>query len=101
MAQEVIDQVRVAAEGKKVMVTLDSGHHAAHVIKEMEAYCPMVSVGSYCIVEVSLFCNIFLCACPLNCLKSCPLFGLWCSSGHKDVPMALYGAPSGCQIVSY
>ena len=52
MAQEVIDQVQGVAEGKKVMVTLDSGHHAAHVILEMEAYCPMVSVGSYCIVEV-------------------------------------------------
>jgi cephalosporin hydroxylase len=34
-----------------VLVLLDSHHAAAHVLTEMEAYCPLVSVGSFCIVE--------------------------------------------------
>ncbi len=36
----------------QVMVLLDSGHNKAHVLDEMEAYCPLVTVNSYCIVEV-------------------------------------------------
>ena len=67
MAQEVIDQVRAVAEGKNVMVTLDSGHHAAHVILEMEVYCLMVSVGSYCIVEVRDFISA-LSSPPAHCI---------------------------------
>jgi cephalosporin hydroxylase len=51
----ILEQVKAAAAGKdKVLVTLDSGHDATHVSKEMELYCPLVSVGSYCIVEVCL-----------------------------------------------
>ena len=37
--------------GQKVMVLLDSHHSEVHVFAEMEYYCPMVSVGCYCIVE--------------------------------------------------
>lgn len=49
----VVTQVNATAKGKKVvMVTLDSGHNALHVAREMEAYCPLVTVGAYCIVEV-------------------------------------------------
>ena len=49
----MLAQVKAASAGKaKVLVTLDSGHDAQHVAKEMEAYCPLVTVGSYCIVEV-------------------------------------------------
>ena len=55
MALDIVDQVRAASEGKKVMVTLDSSHSAHHVADEMEVYCLMVSVGSYCIVEVRDF----------------------------------------------
>jgi cephalosporin hydroxylase len=33
--------------GDKVMIILDSSHAKAHVIKELEAYAPMVSPGSY------------------------------------------------------
>ena len=49
----VVAQVNATAKGKQVvMVTLDSGHNAIHVAREMEAYCPLVTVGAYCIVEV-------------------------------------------------
>jgi cephalosporin hydroxylase len=33
--------------GDKVMVILDSNHTKAHVAKELEAYAPLVSLGSY------------------------------------------------------
>lgn len=35
----------------KVMVTLDSNHDGAHVYKELEAYGPMVTIGSFLVVE--------------------------------------------------
>ena len=46
----VVDQVRAAAQGKRVLVVLDSNHSHAHVLAELEAYAPLVSVGSYCVV---------------------------------------------------
>jgi len=33
------------------LVILDSDHSKAHVLQEMELYAPMISVGSYLIVE--------------------------------------------------
>jgi cephalosporin hydroxylase len=35
----------------RVLVVLDSHHTAAHVLAEMEAYCGLVSAGSFCIVQ--------------------------------------------------
>lgn len=35
------------APGERVLVTLDSAHDKAHVLAELEAYAPLVSVGSY------------------------------------------------------
>ncbi len=46
----VLDQVRSQAMGKKVLVVLDSNHTHAHVLAELQAYAPLVSVGSYCVV---------------------------------------------------
>jgi cephalosporin hydroxylase len=47
----VVEQVGEAAAGRqRVLVCLDSNHTHAHVLAELEAYAPMTSVGSYCVV---------------------------------------------------
>ncbi len=48
---KIISQVySIAEQYKRVMVSLDSNHSHDHVIAELEAYAPLVSPGSYCIV---------------------------------------------------
>ena len=50
-APETIEQVKAKAAGKqRVLVCLDSNHTHDHVLAELEAYAPLTSVGSYCIV---------------------------------------------------
>ncbi|WDY59468.1 cephalosporin hydroxylase family protein [Pseudomonas sp. PSKL.D1] len=46
----VVEQVRGLAEGKKVMVVLDSNHTHEHVLAELRAYAPLVSKDCYCVV---------------------------------------------------
>jgi cephalosporin hydroxylase len=47
----IINQVhRFAEKGKKILVCLDSHHTHEHVLAELEAYAPLVSAHSYCIV---------------------------------------------------
>ena len=47
----IIEQVKASAEGKKkILVCLDSNHTHDHVLAELEAYAPLTSVGSYCVV---------------------------------------------------
>ena len=47
----VVDHVGRIAEGhSRVMVCLDSNHTHEHVLRELNAYAPMVTPGSYCIV---------------------------------------------------
>jgi cephalosporin hydroxylase len=49
--EKIIAQVKAFAQKKKrVMVCLDSNHTHAHVLTELKAYAPLVSVGSYCMV---------------------------------------------------
>lgn len=51
IAPEVVEQVKAKAAGKQgVLVCLDSHHTHDHVLAELEAYAPLTSVGSYCVV---------------------------------------------------
>jgi cephalosporin hydroxylase len=51
IAPEVLTQVRdIAAGYQRVMVCLDSNHTHDHVLAELEAYAPLTSIGSYCVV---------------------------------------------------
>jgi len=51
IAPEIVEQVRQVANGyKRILVCLDSNHTHAHVLAELEAYAPLTSVGSYCVV---------------------------------------------------
>ena len=50
IAPDVIAQVQAAAAGKRVLVFLDSNHTHEHVLAELNAYAPLTSVGSYCVV---------------------------------------------------
>jgi cephalosporin hydroxylase len=51
IAPEIIEQVKAKAAGKqKIVVFLDSNHTHDHVLAELEAYAPLTSVGSYCVV---------------------------------------------------
>lgn len=48
VADETLDKVRAEIKpGEKVLVLLDSNHSRDHVLAELRAYGPMVSVGSY------------------------------------------------------
>jgi cephalosporin hydroxylase len=51
IAPEVIARIQAKASAKRrVLVCLDSNHTRAHVMAELEAYAPLTSVGSYCVV---------------------------------------------------
>ena len=51
IAPDVIEQVRaIAANYECVLVCLDSNHAHDHVLAELKAYAPLVSVESYCVV---------------------------------------------------
>jgi len=51
IADDIIAQVYAKAAGKqRVLMCLDSNHTHDHVLAELEAYAPLTSVGSYCVV---------------------------------------------------
>jgi cephalosporin hydroxylase len=43
----IVDSIREKVKGKKVLVALDSLHTHDHVLRELQMYWDMVSVGSY------------------------------------------------------
>lgn len=49
--EAVLSRVREIAALKKTMVVLDSDHSQSHVLAELRAYAPLVSPGSYLVVE--------------------------------------------------
>lgn len=51
IAPQIVAQVHaIAANHTRVLVCLDSNHTHEHVFAELEAYAPLTSVGSYCVV---------------------------------------------------
>ncbi|MFA5842589.1 MAG: cephalosporin hydroxylase family protein [Candidatus Gracilibacteria bacterium] len=49
--EKIVQKVAAFARTKKrVLVCLDSNHTHDHVLAELRAYAPMISVGSYCMV---------------------------------------------------
>ena len=51
IAPEIVAQVKAHAAGRqRVLISLDSNHTHDHVLAELEAYAPLTSVGSYCVV---------------------------------------------------
>lgn len=48
---ETVEQVRsIASQYSRILVCLDSNHTHDHVLAELEAYAPLVSTDSYCVV---------------------------------------------------
>ena len=51
IAPEIIAQVQArAVDKKRILISLDSNHTHDHVLAELQAYAPLTSVGSYCVV---------------------------------------------------
>lgn len=51
IAPEIINQVKEYSKAyKTILISLDSNHTHEHVLAELEAYAPLTSVNSYCVV---------------------------------------------------
>ena len=51
ISQEVISQIiSIADNYSRILIFLDSNHTHDHVLAELQAYAPLTSVGSYCVV---------------------------------------------------
>jgi len=48
---QIVSKIAELTKGKNVLVTLDSDHTMGHVLNELHAYAPMVTSGSYLVVE--------------------------------------------------
>ena len=51
IAPDIVNRVHSAAIGKQVvLICLDSNHTRDHVLAELQAYAPLCTLGSYCVV---------------------------------------------------
>jgi cephalosporin hydroxylase len=47
----IIEKVKkIALDYKRILISLDSNHTHEHVLQELNAYAPLTSIGSYCVV---------------------------------------------------
>ena len=102
----IVAKAAAIATGKRTLVVLDSNHTHAHVLAELRAYAPLVSVDSYCVVMDTVIEDMPKAAFPdrpwgigdnpktATCayLKECDLFEIDSSIEHK---LLLTVAPSG------
>jgi cephalosporin hydroxylase len=51
IVRQVADKVACLSRTARVLVCLDSNHTHGHVLAELEAYAPLVTPGSYCVVS--------------------------------------------------
>lgn len=52
VSEDVVGKVKaIVGDAKAVFLSLDSNHTHDHVLKELQSYAPLVSVGSYCVVS--------------------------------------------------
>lgn len=51
VAPAIVESIARKVLGKKVLVLLDSDHRREHVLRELQLYSPLVSEGSYLIVQ--------------------------------------------------
>jgi cephalosporin hydroxylase len=51
LSPNLFNAIAQRVRGAKVLITLDSGHHADYVLSELRLYAPLVSVGSYIVVQ--------------------------------------------------
>lgn len=48
---EMVEKITQRVKGKKVLITLDSKHTKENALEEMKRYAPLVSIGSYLVVQ--------------------------------------------------
>jgi cephalosporin hydroxylase len=68
----VIAKVRALCDGKKVLVIHDAAHDKATVLADLRTYSPLISVGSYLIVEDG-FGDLFYPGTPIGMAEDGPL----------------------------
>lgn len=57
-APDIVETIHKICRGNRTLVILDSNHSKAHVAKELEAYCDIVSIGSYIVATDGNMCDL-------------------------------------------